>query len=62
MVTMVGQITALLAHQLVMQTAVGHIAASMVRTQSQLATRTRILLVRLSLISGSTCADLALVH
>ena len=49
MVSVVGQVTAFFANELVVQAAVGYITATMVRTESQLS-RTRILLVRLLLL------------
>ena len=49
MVSVVGQVTAFFANELVVQAAVGYITATMVRAESQLA-RPRILLVRLLLL------------
>ena len=50
MVTMVGQVAALLADELAVQAAIGHVAATMVRTKRQAPARTRKLLVRLLMV------------
>ena len=58
---MVRQVTALLAHELVMQAAVGHVAATVVRAEGKLF-GTRVLLVRLLLFMVLLCSIVIIVE
>ena len=60
-VTMVRQIAAFFAHQLVVHRAVSHIVPSVIGAQVELAARARVLLVRLLLrVTWLVCIDLTL--
>ena len=60
-VAMVGQVTALLTDQLVVQLAVRDVVSPVVRTQGHLAAWARVLLVRLMLLRVLRIKDLVLV-